>query len=93
MGRTAVKQNDLHEKWARAGAEARIKEIQHEMEEIFRAFPDLRIAVGAPATGRRQRKQFSAEGRAAISEGMRKWWAERKAQERKGSKATKADKG
>lgn len=80
--------SDLQRKWARAGAEARLREVQAEIQEIFRAFPDLRsgrASRGWTATGKK--RNFSAEGKAAISEGMRKYWARRKA------KAAKAAKG
>ena len=67
--------------WAKLGAAARLKEIQEEAAAIYKAFPDLRGGDGGGVTGRRRRKRarFSAEGKAAISEGMRKYWARRKA--------------
>ena len=69
--------------WAKLGATARLKEIQDELAAIYRAFPELRgqrgPATGAKASGRQKRKRFSAAGKAAISEGMRKYWARRKA--------------
>ena len=69
--------------WAKLGAAARLKEIQEELGSIYRAFPDLKgqrsLATGASAGGRQKRKRFSAAGKAAISEGMRKYWARRKA--------------
>lgn len=67
--------------WAKLGAAARLKELQEELAAIYRAFPDFRrggIAAGASRT-RRKRARFSAEGKAAISEGMRQYWARRKA--------------
>ena len=69
--------------WAKLGAAARLKEIQEELGSIYRAFPDLKgqrsLATGASSGGRQKRKRFSAAGKAAISEGMRKYWARRKA--------------
>lgn len=69
--------------WAKLGAAARLKEIQEELAAIYRAFPDLRgqrgAATGVSSGGRQKRKRFSAAGKAAISEGMRKYWARRKA--------------
>jgi hypothetical protein len=69
--------------WAKLGAAARLKEIQEELASIYKAFPELRgqrTTTAAASTGRRQkRKRFSAAGKAAISEGMRKYWARRKA--------------
>ena len=69
--------------WAKLGAAARLKEIQDELDSIYRAFPDLKrqrgLATVASPGGRQKRKRFSAAGKAAISEGMRKYWARRKA--------------
>ena len=69
--------------WAKLGAAARLREIQEELASIYRAFPELKgqrsLATVASAGGRQKRKRFSAAGKAAISEGMRKYWARRKA--------------
>ena len=69
--------------WAKLGAAARLKEIQEELASIYRAFPELKGQLGSAAVasiaGGQKRKRFSAEGKAAISEGMRKYWARRKA--------------
>jgi ABC-type branched-subunit amino acid transport system ATPase component len=69
--------------WAKLGAAARLKEIQEELASIYQAFPELRGKRGftavASSGGRQKRKRFSAAGKAAISEGMRKYWARRKA--------------
>ena len=69
--------------WAKLGAAARLKEIQEELASIYRAFPELKgqrsVAAAVSTGGRQKRKRFSAEGKAAISEGMRKYWARRKA--------------
>ena len=69
--------------WAKLGAAARLKEIQDELAAIYRAFPELKgqrgSSTAATSSGRQKRKRFSAAGKAAISEGMRKYWARRKA--------------
>jgi hypothetical protein len=79
---------DLQQKWARAGAEARLREAQTEIDEIFRAFPDLRSGRGSGSqAGTGKKRIFSAKGKAAISEGMRKYWARRKAKAAKAAKA------
>lgn len=69
--------------WAKLGAAARLKEIQEELASIYRAFPELKgqrsLAPGASSGSGSKRKRFSAEGKKAISEGMRKYWARRKA--------------
>ena len=85
---------NLHRQWARAGAAVRLAELQAEISEIYRAFPELRKAggratavVGAtPGPGGKKRK-FSARGKKAISEGMRKYWARRKALAAKAEKS------
>ncbi len=90
----AGKQN-LHTQWARAGAAVRLSELQQEVAEIYRAFPELRKSGGrvaavsvsvASGDGDKKRK-FSARGKKAISEGMRKYWARRKALAAKAEKA------
>jgi ABC-type branched-subunit amino acid transport system ATPase component len=69
--------------WAKLGAAARLKEIQEEMAAIYAAFPELKgqrsVAPSVSSGGGQKRKRFSAAGKAAISEGMRKYWARRKA--------------
>ena len=69
--------------WAKLGAAARLREIQEELASIYRAFPELKgqrsLATPTSTGGRQKRKRFSAAGKAAISEGMRKYWARRKA--------------
>ena len=70
---------------ARRGAEARLAELLGELGQIYAAFPGLRRSGGtgshteAPeARPRRGRKALSAAQRKAISERMRKYWAERR---------------
>jgi hypothetical protein len=73
---------DRQQHWARLGAKTRLGELRLEISEILRAYPDLRressSAVSGPRSGRR--RHISPEARAAMSEGMRKYWARRKAQ-------------
>ena len=71
---------------ARLGAMARLEQIRQEEADIRAAFPELfgRGRGAKPpdgkATGKRSRKRrtMSAEGRKAVSERMRKYWAERR---------------
>ena len=72
---------------ARLGAMARLEQIRQEEADIRAAFPELfgrrgRQAVVAGATEKapivRKRRKMSAEGRKAVSERMRKYWAERR---------------
>jgi len=94
----ARKQASLHQDWARLGATARLRELELERLAIFKAFPDL--SKGAPsvrssisvratypvdALGRR-RRTISPQGRKRMAEGMRKYWAKRKASEKKEAK-------
>jgi hypothetical protein len=71
--------------WARVGAEVRLKEIEAELASIYKAFPGLRRR-GAGKAFTPGKRQFSARGKAAISEGMRKYWAKRKANAAKAAK-------
>jgi hypothetical protein len=75
---------------ARAGAVARLTEIDQERQAILREFPDLRGTRGAGAArsaqaptakgGRGRRGAMSDAQRKAVSERMLKYWAERRAQ-------------
>jgi hypothetical protein len=75
---------------ARAGATARVHELQTELQTIYSAFPDLRSGVAAPTrskepAARRARKTaaakraWSAADRKAVSDRMKKYWAARRA--------------
>jgi hypothetical protein len=78
---------------ARAGATARVKELQQELDEIYQTFPDLRgsrgrqpaAAASQPQTTRRKpgRRSWSAADRKAAADRMKKYWANRKAKEGK----------
>jgi hypothetical protein len=68
---------------ARLGAIARLQELQREEAAIRAQFPDLfgrrgRAAAAAPHETRRWRRSLSAAQRKAVSERMRKYWAERR---------------
>ena len=78
---------DRQRYWAKLGAKAHLVDLREQVAEILRTYPDLRRAGSSPAggSGLRRRRHISAEGRAAMSEGMRKYWAKRKA--RKGPKS------
>ena len=71
--------------YARRGAEARIAELTAELNEIYKAFPDLRRGSARPTAGqdiaggrRRRRKPMSAAQKAEVSKRMKKYWAERR---------------
>ncbi len=75
---------------ARLGATARLEQLRQEEAAIRAEFPDLfgrrrhasSDAAGAGQAGgsatRRRRAAMSAAGRKAVSERMRKYWAERR---------------
>lgn len=82
-----AKSAEVQRKWALVGAEARLKEVQAEIAEIYRVFPELRSGRAVTAGAGTKTRQFSPKGKAAISEGMRKYWARRKAAAAKAAKA------
>jgi len=71
---------------ARAGAEARVAELQREIGSIYAAFPDLRRRRAPTQSGGRQtarkRRVWTAAERKAVAVRMRKYWAARKAAKR-----------
>jgi hypothetical protein len=75
--------------WARVGAEATLKQLRAEIIAIERTFPELALPKTRRAvrrsvkTARRRARAMSAAARKAVSERMKKYWAERrKAQKR-----------
>jgi hypothetical protein len=62
---------------ARVGAQARLEELRAEEAAIHRAFPGL-AAKPPAAKGGRRRGRMSAAARKAVSERMKKYWAERR---------------
>ena len=72
---------------ARQGARAVVEELERDAAAIRRAFPDLfgrrgrapKARASAPAAGgRRRRRGMSPAARKAVSERMKKYWAERR---------------
>jgi hypothetical protein len=94
-GTTGLNVNELRE-YAVIGAEARLLKIAEEAAGIYRAFPELRerqasIRGGgatAPASGgeartgkrRGRRSEMTAAEKKAVSERMKKYWAQRRAE-------------
>jgi hypothetical protein len=83
-------------KYARAGAEVRLKEIDAERQQIFSAFPELRSGTasgerqpraartGAAKAGTaRKRRRMSAEARKRISDAQKRRWAAHRAKEKR----------
>jgi hypothetical protein len=84
----AQARTDTQREWARLGALGRLQQIEEERAAILAAFPDLRRRSSAsPPTSSglvaRKRRTISPKGRQAMSAGMRKYWAKRRAAEQK----------
>jgi hypothetical protein len=81
---------DELKQFARLGAKSRLEELRREEAAIRRAFPDLFGARGGQTVareargGRRRRSNMSAAARKAVSERMKKYWADRR--KKKGAK-------
>ena len=79
-GLTADKLREL----ARAGAEAALKQLRAEIIAIERTFPELALPRRRRALGRslkqaqNRTRRLSAAARKAVSERMKKYWAERR---------------
>jgi hypothetical protein len=74
--------------YARRGAEARVAELTAELNDIYKAFPDMRTggASASQVTGarrRRKRREMTAAQKADVSKRMKKYWAERRAKKRR----------
>jgi hypothetical protein len=70
---------------AQRGARALVEELESEAAAIRRAFPDVfgrgrgrKASAGAATAKRRRRSKMSAAARKAVSERMKKYWAERR---------------
>ena len=70
---------------ARLGAMTRLNDLRAEEAAIRREFPELfgrgrqgRAAAAGDGPAPRKRRAMSAAGRKAVSERMRKYWAERR---------------
>lgn len=84
---------------AKRGAALRIRELVHELDVLLGSFPDLRDAFDADelpvsfivtrdarradARAVRRQKPLSAAARKAVSRRMKKYWAERRAGQKK----------
>ena len=70
---------DELQRLARLGAKSRLDEIRREEAAIKRAFPDLIGGrVARTVARRRRRSNMSAAARKAVSERMKKYWADRR---------------
>ena len=76
---------NAHATWAELGAATRLGQLDRERAAILKAFPHLKgkgHATSAPIF-ERPKRTISAAARKAMSAGMRKFWARRKALDKK----------
>jgi hypothetical protein len=75
---------DKVREYAKAGAEAALKQLRAEIIAIERAFPELalpqrrRAVRKAVSEARTSSRRMSASARKAVSQRMKRYWAERK---------------
>lgn len=80
---TTISAERLRE-WAKAGAEATLKQLRAEIIAIERTFPELalrrtrRTLRRSVRTAGRRARTMSAAARKAVSARMKKYWAERR---------------
>jgi hypothetical protein len=76
--------NDRVRELARTGAEALLRQLRAEIVAIERTFPELALPARrkqmtkAVERATRRGRKMSASARKAVSERMKKYWAERK---------------
>jgi hypothetical protein len=69
---------------ARESAEKLLSQLRAEIIAIERTFPELALPLGrravrrSLATARKRTREMSAEARRAVSQRMKKYWAERR---------------
>jgi hypothetical protein len=73
----APKANSMNA-WAQLGASTRLAQLERERAAILAAFPKLRHAAPTEVLVRPKRR-ISAKARQAMKEGMKRYWARRKA--------------
>jgi hypothetical protein len=69
--------------WVSLGASVRLQQLDEERAEIIRAFPHLKQqsqSGGSDLAKPRKRRKISAAARKAMSAGMRRYWARRRAE-------------
>jgi hypothetical protein len=83
---------DRFREFARIGAAVRLAQLREEVQQIYKAFPSLRFQrrgaldtkqardgnTKSAAPQRRKRRALTAAEKKAISDRMKKYWAERK---------------
>lgn len=83
----------LNRRLALLGAVERIRQLQLEANQIYSLYPELRrqhVAAEPRPTGghgRHVQRLSRRDRKKAVSDGMRRYWAKRKAQEKSAKKA------
>lgn len=65
--------------WAQLGASTRLAQLEAERARILKAFPNLRRGTPTDLGEVRPKRRISAKARQAMKEGMKRYWARRKA--------------
>jgi hypothetical protein len=83
-GNEMARDLDVRRTWTELGAQARLAQIESERALILKEFPALRgklrpEPLSPSSHSSRPPRKFSAAARRRMSEGMRKFWAKRKA--------------
>lgn len=84
MAKQSGLSNDRLRQLARSGAETLLKQLRAEIIAIERTFPELALPArrrqvkAAVASARKRGGNMSAAARKAVSERMKKYWAERR---------------
>ena len=68
-------------RYARQGAAVRVGELLAELEQIYKAFPDLRhdtVAGASRPVRLKRRRRMGAAARKAASQRMKRYWAARR---------------
>ncbi len=73
-----------HHMYALIGAQLRLAQIERERAAILKQFPGLKAAAGEVLSDIRSKRRMSAAARKAMSDGMRRFWARRKAAQKSG---------
>lgn len=73
----SIRNSAEYREWARLGASVRVLQLQAERAAILKLFPELAKAHGEDVT--KKRRTMSPEARKRMSEGMKRYWARRRA--------------
>lgn len=74
-----ARKRSQEEQWARLGAQTRVIQLKQELAAIYRVYPDMKRTSATISGTWRAKRHISPAARKAMSEGMRRFWARRKA--------------